>query len=98
MMLETAAELTAKDLDRLDAVTRVVFESRGAADDQRDMKMVQSLRASRTITSGMRVDHVRGAQEPLLWLPDAVCGAVNGRLTGDDPWTGRLNHQLWVNP
>ena len=89
-------ELILWELDQLAAVTHVVFESRGAADDKRDMKMVQSLRASHTLTSGMRVDHVRGALEPLLWLPDAVCGAVNGRLFEDDPWAGRLDHQLHI--
>ncbi|WAA65911.1 hypothetical protein [Microbacterium oxydans] len=84
------------ELDGLDVVSHVVFESRGAADDLRDMNMVQALRASRRLSSRMRVDHVRGADEPLLWLPDAVCGAVNGRIMGSDVWSGRLDHQLWI--
>lgn len=84
------------ELDRLDVVDRVVFESRGQSDDRRDMAMVQALRASRVIGSRMRVEHVRGSSEPLLWLPDAVCGAVNGRVTGRDLWAGRLDHQLRI--
>ncbi|WP_337000560.1 MULTISPECIES: hypothetical protein [unclassified Microbacterium] len=84
------------ELGRLEVVARVVFESRGAASDRRDMKLVHALRAKRVITARMRVDHVRGATEPLLWVPDAVCGAVNGRLMKRDVWAGRLDHQLWI--
>lgn len=84
------------ELDQLEVVTRIVFESRGRADDRRDMNMVQALRASKVIGSQMRIEHVRGSAEPLLWLPDAVCGAVNGRLLGRDRWAGRLDHQLRI--
>lgn len=72
------------------------MESRGYADDKRDMEMVGSLRAKKTLKGELRVDHVRGPDEPLLWLPDAVCGAVNARLTSDGQWCEILRRQLWV--
>lgn len=57
-------------------VDSALFESRGPADDRRDRKMVEVLRTNQTISSKVRVDHEKGPLEPLLWLPDAICGAV----------------------
>lgn len=57
-------------------VASALFESRGPADDRRDRKMVEALRTSRAISAAVRVNHEKGPLEPLLWLPDAICGAV----------------------
>ncbi len=86
------------EVSELKAVEQVVMESRGAADDKRDMQMVGSLRAKKALRADLRVDHVRGLEEPLLWLPDAVCGAMNARLAGDPQWCELLRRQLWVVP
>lgn len=84
------------EVEGLDAVDEVVMESRGASDDQRDIKMVSTLRTRRVITGSVRVNHRRGVDEPLLWVPDAVCGAMNARLAGNSRWANRLSRQLWV--
>lgn len=86
------------ELAGLGMVGQVCMESRGPADDRRDMQMVGSLKTQRTIPGSMRVDHIRGVDDPLLWLPDAVCGAVGASLTGDDRWTRMLDRQLWICP
>lgn len=55
-------------------IDTVVLESRGPADG-RDRAHVDALRARRAL-GGVRVDHVAGAADPLLWAADAACGLV----------------------
>lgn len=74
------------ELDSL-GVGRVVAESRGSADDGRDRALLDALRAQRALSSGLRLDHRPGPSEPLLWLPDVVCGVVRASLDGD--------HSFW---
>lgn len=59
-----------------EGVDHMILESRGPKDDRRDMDALQAFRAQHVITSDLRMDHVRGRTEPLLWVPDAVCGAI----------------------
>lgn len=70
------------ELDQLH-VACATFESRGAADDRRDRSMLDALRARRTVSASLRIVHEKGPLEALLWIPDAVCGAVAGHRTGD---------------
>ncbi|MGL5862990.1 MAG: hypothetical protein ACRCY9_17225, partial [Phycicoccus sp.] len=71
-----------KCMERLlwELVTRgvpdVTFESRGPRDDDRDRRMLDALRRSRGLPGPIRLNHAVGRTEPLLWAPDAVCGAV----------------------
>jgi hypothetical protein len=58
-------------------VGQITFESRGPADDRRDVRLVDSLRRKKSLPNPLRVDHVRGRDEPLLWIPDAACGAIS---------------------
>lgn len=55
-------------------VDRVVLESRGPA-DRLDRQHVDALRSRRLLTD-VRVDHVPGTAEPLLWAADAMCGVI----------------------
>lgn len=92
-------ELLFWELSQLALVSHIIMESRGTADDKRDLKMADMLRSRRVLTGGTRVDHAIGKTEPLLWVPDAVCGAVNARHERDDSrWFGMLNRQLWECP
>jgi hypothetical protein len=54
-------------------VTRMTFESRGPA-VKKDKQLVNTLRFQRQMRPELRVSHVAGPEEPLLWLPDIVCG------------------------
>lgn len=56
-------------------VSRVIFESRGPG-DKRDRHLIDVMRSTHVISSALRVDHLPGPAEPLLWIPDIVCGAV----------------------
>ncbi|GAP61413.1 conserved hypothetical protein [Arthrobacter sp. Hiyo1] len=71
-------------------VQNAVFESRGPADDRRDRKHLDSLKASRRITGSFRVDHLAGRIEPLLWVPDIFCGALSQARTGNETYIERL--------
>lgn len=55
-------------------IDSVVLESRGPA-DRHDRAHVDALRARRMIGS-VRVDHVAGTADPLLWAADAACGLI----------------------
>lgn len=70
------------ELDQMGVAT-VTFESRGPADDRRDRDTVATLRASKTITAHLRIEHAAGPTESLLWVPDAICGAITQDRTGN---------------
>lgn len=61
----------------------MTLESRGRADDKRDRDVLDGFRATGSIDSSLRMDHVPGPAEPMLWVPDAVCGAVVSDRVGD---------------
>ncbi|MFT3834587.1 MAG: hypothetical protein QM711_14915 [Micropruina sp.] len=64
-------------------VDQVVFESRGASDDRRDRVMLDHLRQQQIVDASLRIDHRVGRGEPLLWVPDALCGIVSANRCGD---------------
>jgi hypothetical protein len=83
------------ELDQLEVAT-ATFESRGPADDRRDMTMVATMRASKAITSQLRVGHEKGPEDPLLWVPDAVCGAMTAERVGNAEFITEINAQTHV--
>lgn len=64
------------------SVADVVLESRGPADDRRDMDLVNALRGQQHLSSQLRMDHRIGRSEPMLWIPDAICGVITSARTG----------------
>ncbi len=58
------------------SVTQVWFESRDEIGNRRDLAMVANLRTTDALPPTLRVDHAKPLEEPLLWVPDAVAGAV----------------------
>ncbi|MFT4189548.1 MAG: hypothetical protein QM621_13350 [Aeromicrobium sp.] len=77
------------ELDQI-GVRRVVFESRGRRDDQRDRDMLTFLRSQRRVSADVRVDHEVGRRQPMLWLPDTVCGAVVAQRVGQPVFLAQL--------
>ncbi|WP_034253121.1 MULTISPECIES: hypothetical protein [Arsenicicoccus] len=75
-------------------VTQVTFESRGSADDKRDLDLVQALRGRGRLGPAVRIHHVRGRDEPLLWIPDAVCGAVTNARTTTGEYLDALHERI----
>ncbi len=58
--------------------------------DARDVRTVQQTRFSLPQGAAFRVRHVRGADEPLLWISDIVAGAVRARRQGTSDYADRL--------
>jgi hypothetical protein len=80
-------------------VTRVWLETRTPSLNQRDMRLVDSLRGKQAISPGLRVEFARPLEEPMLWVPDAVAGAVVAARKGTpefrDPIEGMIEeHEL----
>jgi hypothetical protein len=65
-------------------VSEVWLETRHSALNERDMKLVEALRGKRSVSPGIRVGFSRPKDEPMLWVPDAVAGAVNAAASGGD--------------
>ena len=59
------------------------FESRGPADDKRDMAMLGGLRSAEVRGSSLRILHHRGPEDPLRWLSEALRGVVTSVRTGE---------------
>ncbi|ROS64072.1 hypothetical protein EDF42_2334 [Curtobacterium sp. PhB172] len=63
-------------------VRHLVFESRGPHADRNDRRLLDAIR-DRGLGRGLRHEHLRGPDEPLLALADIACGAHSaGALTG----------------
>jgi hypothetical protein len=64
--------------------TIAVFESRGPADDRRDRELMTTLRTKGAVSAALRMEHVPGPAEPMLWIPDSICGSVVSARCGQD--------------
>ncbi len=73
-----------------------VFESRGPALDRKDRSLLHNLRRRYGGSVGFKASHVVGAREPLLWIADAVCGAIGDSWQGNSEFRTTLAHQLHV--
>lgn len=82
----------------MQGVTHATLESRGPADDRRDLNLVQALRGTRHLSPTLRIDHLQGPKEPLLWIPDAVCGAVTSARTARGEYFDTLGDQVNIIP
>jgi hypothetical protein len=75
-------------LPRLEAagVDRVLLEAREQNLVRRDMRQVDACRSKGLITPRIQVDAAFPSEESLLWLPDAVAGAVGAARTGQSEY------------
>lgn len=62
-------------------ICRVVMEGRSKKQDAQDRAHIVALQQKGVVPS-IRIEHERGGDEPLLWIPDAVLGALNLRHKG----------------
>ena len=98
--LERTERRRRKCLERLlyeleaQTVTEVVLESRGGSDDRRDIQMLNALRGQKRLGAAIRLTHVVGRSEPMLWIPDAVCGAITSARTGTPTHQEHLRSKL----
>lgn len=72
---------------RADTVT---LESRQHRNNRHDLDMVDACRRKRLISEGLHVTFALPGGEPLLWLPDIVCGAVLAAERADTRYLTQL--------
>lgn len=70
----------------------LVLESRGPKDDTRDRKMFDTMRSTGRLSS-LRLRHAAGPGDPVLWIADAICGAVVAHRTGHPRWLDLLERK-----
>lgn len=58
-------------------VERVWFDSRRQHQDRLDIEAIDAFRARRILGRTLRADHIRSADEPLLWIADVVAGVLS---------------------
>lgn len=77
-------------------VTHVNFESRTPSQNKLDQKMVATMRGSRAIPRSIRIDFERPGEEPMLWIPDAVAGAVGAAMRDQPQFQQALGERLEI--
>ena len=80
LLTELAADLAARD------VIDLVIESRQEHNDARDRNVLAQAQSKNRAPSNMNYDHQNPSDEPLLWLPDALAGAVLSQTRRDGPY------------
>lgn len=76
-------------------VKRLQIESRTAALDQRDVATIIGARFGLPKGAALRVDHLGGETEPLLWAADIVAGAVRSDHTGASSYRTTLDESVY---
>jgi hypothetical protein len=80
-------------LDEL-GVTRVFLEARTPSLVTKDRQQVANLGGKKLISKSLRVTSARPLDEPMLWVPDAVAGAVGAARDGDAQWLDLMRHTV----
>jgi hypothetical protein len=75
-------------------VTDVWMESRSSAPDRRDVRLVDSARSKGILPASLMVRFARPTEDPMLWIPDAVAGAVTAAVLGEGRWMLALSEVL----
>jgi hypothetical protein len=78
-------------------VGQVWLEARTRSLVRRDMRLVDAQRSQRLITAAIRVDTARPSEEPMLWLPDAVAGAVAAARGGRPEYLALIGPVKQIN-
>jgi hypothetical protein len=65
--------------------------------NRRDWRLVDSARGEGLISRELAVDFAQPLQEAMLWLPDAVAGAVTAANLGESRWLLTLTEVATVH-
>lgn len=71
----------------------VTLESRQEAQNKKDREHIVALQGQGQCAA-LRIKHVRGGDDPLLWIPDAVLGAFNSIHLGQDQFWEPIQDKL----
>jgi hypothetical protein len=67
-------------------VSEVILETRTRSLNAKDLAAVNAWRAQHVLGHALTVEHGYPSEEPLLWLPDIVAGAVHADAAGEPSW------------
>jgi hypothetical protein len=67
-------------------VTKVFLEARENSQQKKDLQLVNVLRIRKTMPERLRVEIGFPSEEPMLWIPDQVLGALGDAETDDTRW------------
>ena len=73
-----------------------VLEQRSEAQDRSDRAHIVSLQGQ-GLDRRLRIRHVRGADDPLLWIADVLLGAVNAAARGRPEHLDTLRDTILVH-
>lgn len=71
----------------------LTLESRTPNQDEADRAHIVALQGQ-GLDTRVRIAHMRGGDEPLLWIADAVLGAINAEFLGDCSYIDELRPTL----
>lgn len=76
-------------------VLDITLERRSDAQDTGDLAHVVALQGHGW-HPGLRIHHCRGGDDPLLWIPDVVLGAVNSSFSGNSSYLDALRDSILI--
>lgn len=68
----------------------LTLESRSRSQDSKDIAHIVALQGQ-GLGRSIRISHLRGGDEPLLWIADAVLGAINSAHLGEKKYLEALS-------
>ncbi len=76
-------------------VSQVIFESRTPKQDQRDRDILRTLDSLGRLSALRRMDHAKGKDEPMVWVPDVICGVIaDARIRESPEFRAELDSKL----
>ena len=77
-------------------VAEVLLESRQRKQDESDLRVVDVLRAERSLSHQTRVAHLAGPGEPLLWIADVLGGVVGAHRRGQSSYFDCFDNRIRI--
>ncbi|HJG47073.1 MAG TPA: hypothetical protein K8V62_11955, partial [Corynebacterium variabile] len=77
-------------------VTELTLESRLAVQDRRDTLHLVAMQ-DRGLARELHLQHLRGGEDPVLWVPDIMLGALNATHYDVHEYWNALRDQIVLN-
>lgn len=78
-----------------DGIYNHTLESRTPAQNNEDIKHIVALQGQ-GYDRKIRICHMRGGEEPLLWIPDIILGAINSSRLGDHRYYRAIEETIFI--